>query len=72
MLRHSGLFAGEDGLDVGEFVEGLEGGKGVDVYAEDFVTDGTQHGVVKLEETELYAIFHALVGSERQHGGGGD
>ena len=46
-----GLFAGDDGFDVVEFVECLHWGEVVDVEVENLVADLAEHRVVELEET---------------------
>ena len=50
LLTGEGLFAGEDGADVGELVEGLERGEVVDVEVQELVADLGEHGVVELED----------------------
>src|SRR3712207_1068522 len=42
-------------LDVVELVEGLDGGKPVDVELKNLVTNLGQHGVIELEEAQLHA-----------------
>ena len=49
------FLAGEDALDVVEFVKGLDGREVVDVDGEDFVADLAQDGVVELEDGQLIA-----------------
>ena len=49
------FLAREDALDVIEFVEGLDGGKVVDIDGKDLVAYLAQDGIIKLEDGQLIA-----------------
>ena len=50
-------FAGNDGLDAVELVQGFERGQVVDIKMKNLVTDLAKHRVFKLEETELDSVL---------------